>query len=118
MIKKAVIVAVVILLLGFFYNFAKQISGSLAVSQRLDMEAASLATLQKENMQLKKELAQSGSPEAVEEIARDKLGLSRPGETVMVIPPEDIDRLLAAQQVPVKVNKEPNWQGWLKLFWQ
>lgn len=117
MVKKAVVTAIVVLLLGFFYSFAKQISDSMQVSKRLDREAEELVSLQKENTQLKKQLAQSQTPQAVEEIARDKLNLSRPGETVMIISPDQIDRLLSAQQAQTAV-KEPNWQGWLRLFWK
>lgn len=117
MIKKAVFLAIVVLLLGFFYNFAKQISDSMQVSKRLDAEAEELVNLQKENTQLKKQLTQSLTSRAIEEIARDKLSLSRPGETVMIISPDQIDRLAVAQQEKT-VSKDPNWQGWLRLFWR
>lgn len=117
MLKKAALLIVVVLLLGFISSFVRQIYDSLQVSDRLDKEAENLVALQKENSQLKAQLQQSQTPQAIEEIARNKLDFARPGETIMVISEDEIDRLLEAQQSK-PVETVPNWQGWLKLFWK
>lgn len=115
MIKKIIFVLGVVLVIGMIYSFGKQIYGSLEAGKRLDNEAEKLTLLQKRNEELKKKLTEVGSLQFIEQQARDKLSLARPGEAVMVIPQAEIDKVLGVQQEVQKVI-EPYWQGWLKLF--
>lgn len=115
MIKKIIFVLGVVLVIGMVYSFGKQIYGSLEAGKRLDNEAEKLTLLQKRNEELKKKLVEVGSLQFIEQQARDKLSLARPGEAVMVIPQAEIDKVLGVQQEVQKVI-EPYWQGWLKLF--
>jgi hypothetical protein len=50
--------------------------------------------------------------------ARDKLGLARSGETVIVLPNEEILRRLSPRKADSQVEnqKEPNWKKWANLF--
>lgn len=62
-----------------------------------------------ENRKLKLRLTQVGSEKFVEEEARDKLFLVKPGESGVILP--DV--------TPKAAKKEENlsnWQKWLKLF--
>lgn len=115
MIKKILFIFGVVLVIGIIYSFGKQIYGSLEAGHRLDDEAEKLTVLQRRNEELKKKLAEVGSPQFIEQQARDKLSLARLGETVFVIPQSEIDKVLGAQKEVQKVI-EPYWQGWLKLF--
>ena len=83
----------------------------------MDNEAEKLTLLQRRNEELKKKLVEVGSLQFIEQQARDKLSLARPGETIMVIPQSEIDKVLGAQKEVQKIV-EPYWQGWLRLFWR
>ncbi len=60
-------------------------------------------------------MALSQSQDEVEKIARDKLNMGKPGETVVVIPEELITKVIEDNKPKIE-PKLPNWQGWLKLF--
>lgn len=117
MTKKIFLILLVVLLLGFLIKSGEQIYNSLQADKRLSDEIESLAKLQKQNSELKKRLAEVQGVAFIEEQARDKLNFSRPGETVVVIPQEEIDKILSLEN-PVSEIKLPNWQGWIRLFWK
>lgn len=117
MLRKVALAAVIILFLAVTYNLGRQIYQSLGVDSRLKMETDSLLQLQKKNSELKKKLAEVGSMEFVERQARDKLNLSRPNETIMIIPEGEINKVLGAEIIK-KIEEIPNWLGWLRLFWK
>lgn len=115
MIKKIAFLGILVLLLGFFYSLGKQIYDSLEVSNRLDQETEQLVKLQQKNNELKKKLAEVGTINFIEQQARDKLNQARPNETVIIIPPQEIDKILGAQKEKI-AEVIPNWSAWLKLF--
>ena len=115
MIKKAVVVLLLVFGLGLTYRLSLQIYNSLKSSSRLDNEASKLAGLQKKNMELKKQLETTQTFGFIESIARDKLGLIKPGESLVIIPDSQIQKVLSAQK-KIEEIKLPNWQGWLRLF--
>ena len=107
---------VIVLLVGLiFLGLGKQIATALQAGQRLDNAAAEVNQLQKTNQELKSKLEEVQKISYVEEIARDKLSMAKPGETLVVVPEKAVDQVLGAQKV-VQEIKLPNWQGWLKLF--
>lgn len=74
--------------------------------------------LKQENETLKKEVDKTTTSEFLEKAARDKLGLAKPGEAVIVLPDEETLKKMAP-----KIDREeeialplPNWQKWLNLF--
>lgn len=106
----------IILVVGLILiSLIKQISESLDVGKRLDQEVEEVTKLQEENKRLKKRLEEVLKVEFIEEVARNKLNLSRANETVVIIPQEMISQVIAASQ-EIKEPQLPNWQGWLRLF--
>ncbi len=116
MSRKLSITIIVIIILVIAYNLIGQITSSLKAGDHLAASTDTLHQLQVQNQKLKQRLQEVESPQFVEEQARDKLGLARPGETVVVIPNEKIAQVLGASQSAVSV-RVPNWLGWLRLFW-
>lgn len=106
-----VILVVGLILLGL----GKQIATALQAAKRLDVAADQVDKLQQENRQLKDKLAEAEKYNFIEQIARDKLNMAKPGETIVVIPENAVNQVLGAKKVVEEV-KLPNWQGWLKLF--
>lgn len=115
--KKLTIILIIFLLLALFYGLGKQIYSSLQSSKRLEIEIEAVDKLQKKNTQLKKKFQEVQTPQFIEREARDKLNFSRPNETVIIIPEEEIEKVLNAQK-GVEEIKLPNWQGWLRLFFK
>jgi len=81
------------------------------VDDRLKKERERLLVLKKENMELKKELEEVKTERYVEEVARDKLGMGRKGETIVVLPEieyEEVERK--------RGRKLENWEKWYRVF--
>lgn len=116
--RKIVFIIFFIIILGLFYALGRQIYDSLKSDDRLNQETEKLVGLQKRNMELKNKLAEVQSIRFIEKEARNKLGLAREGETVVMISQKEIDRVLRAEKKPIEEIKIPNWEGWLRLFFK
>lgn len=70
-----------------------------------------------ENKQLENQVEIVQSDEYLERQFRDKLGLAKEGEIVLVLPEAEIVKKLSPQ-IPEEneVKPKPNWQKWLELF--
>lgn len=70
-----------------------------------------LAVLQKKNSDLENSLKEASGDAYVERVARDKLGMVREGETIIIMP-DTQPRTAAGQGNDVS----PNWKKWWGLF--
>ena len=77
-----------------------------------------LTQLQVEEEQLEDKLNKISSDSYKEEQIRDKLGLAREGETIIVLPSEDVLRKLSPRinEETVTQVPKPNWKKWTDLF--
>jgi cell division protein FtsB len=88
---------------------------SLWQKQKLVSEATRELILQEqENTSLKKQLTVVNSKQFVEEEARDKLFLIKPGEGVIVMPQQVLQASSSGQTVAMV--SLPNWEEWWSLF--
>lgn len=58
-------------------------------------------------------------PDFIEKEARDKLGKARPGETIVVLPSEDVLRNFAPpepQEDEMSLDNLPVWRQWVRTF--
>jgi cell division protein FtsB len=115
MVRRIIIIGTVFLFLFILYNLFNQIRAALDAGNRLDSQLGKLTHLQRKNSELKKKLEDVQTPQFIEEQARDKLNLTRDGETIVIIPESEIKKALGMDQLVEEVHL-PNWQGWLKLF--
>jgi cell division protein FtsB len=115
MLRKAVIFAIVFLIFFFLMGIGRQVYNALGSAKRMDAAADNFAALQKKNQELKKQLAQSQSSTFIEEQARDKLNMARDGETVVIIAPEEVERIMRLYNPPQE-PQIPNWQRWYNLI--
>ena len=81
----------------------------LVENARLEVEKE-----RRENEILKKKLEQTGRPQFIEEEARNKLFLSKPGEGVIVLSQKDLESTVSAKPKPK--DTRPNWKKWWDLF--
>lgn len=117
MAKKIVIVLVGIVAVAITWSLIGQIMTTLKSGDRLQEATERLHKLEVKNKELKRKLEEVKTPAFLEEQARDKLGLVREGETIVIIPQEKLDRVLGVTK-KVEEVKLPNWLGWLKLFFK
>ncbi len=115
--KKVILIVVGAIVLIVVYNLVNQIFEAMHSGERLTQAADSLYKLQTENRQLQDKLAQINTPQFIEEQARDKLGLSKKGETVVIIPDDRLNRVLGISRLAPEV-KLPNWLGWWRVFFR
>lgn len=81
------------------------------------MEKSQLALdkLRIKNEELKKQLEYVNSDAFIEKEARDKLGLGKAGETILILP-ENLE-IIGVNQPEISANQSlPNWEKWWKLF--
>jgi cell division protein FtsB len=69
---------------------------------------------QQENKKLKEQLQIIGKSSFVEEEARNKLFMVKPGEKVIFIPPHALPNV--SKQQPVALSRLSNWAQWWRLF--
>ena len=76
-----------------------------------------LRRTQEENKRLQSELEYAQSPEFIEQEARNRLGLGREGEEVILIRPinksDQSDQLKSTEK---QEEKGPKWKKWWRLF--
>ncbi len=70
-----------------------------------------------EQSELQKKLEYTQSQEFMEKQLRDKLGLAKEGEIVVVLPPPEVLRKFAPKHEDEVVKlPDPNWKKWVDLF--
>ena len=117
MFRKVIYGAILAVVLIIAYNLVLQIVQAIKSGERLSEATDAVFQLQNQNKQLKKKLTQTQSSDFIESQARDKLGLSKKGETVVIIPDQIIKMVLGASS-SAQPLRLPNWLGWLKVFFR
>lgn len=117
MSKKISLVFGLIISLIITWNIINQIISTLKSGDRFKEATDKFHSLEVKNKELKENLERVKNPRFIEEQARDKLGLVKEGETLVIIPQEKIDSILGLTK-KVEEIRLPNWQGWLRLFWK
>jgi len=103
----------ILLLLSTVKNLGKVANMRVTVQKEKDK----VEKMKEENSKLEEQIAQTQGEAYIEKQIRDKLGLARQGEAIVVLPDAEILRKLAPQ-MPVEEDSlpDPNWKKWMKLF--
>lgn len=115
MLKNSFTIFIISLTLFMIFNLARQIQTAIKTGDRLITATDELKSLQAKNAELKSAANQQNTLDFVERQARDKLNLSRPNETVLLIDPDALRQITESTPSPTP-SPRPNWQGWLNLF--
>ncbi len=116
--------------LDFFYKLGAIIVGVLlsitlarniliisSANQRIQRIKNEIAELEQKNTILKKQIETSQTDEFKEKQARDKLGLVKEGESVIVLPDEETLRQFSPKTEEEQESlPDPIWKRWVKLF--
>ncbi|HSX18736.1 MAG TPA: septum formation initiator family protein [Candidatus Saccharimonadales bacterium] len=105
-----VIGAIVALML--IANSAKRLMSFRTTSRKVEEAQVQLDKLKAENTNLQKQLDYTKSGEFKEREIRDKLGLTKPGETVVILPKENRDQLPETSDLAIV----PNYIKWWNRF--
>ena len=119
MSKRSKLSRFLLLFLSFLFliSLVRNVFRIFEAKSRIDTAQSRVDRLQSQNEELKKVLAQAQSGEYVERQLRDKLGLSKEGEIIVVLPDEETLRRLAPKPIEEEETlPDPTWRKWLKLF--
>lgn len=89
------------------------------LGSRVEEINAEVENLKKENERLKVVSERVNTQEFEEYTIREKLGMVKPGEMVVLLPNDYLDQKKGSSLEEEIVVQESvaNWQKWLKLFW-
>lgn len=115
--KKLFGVAIWVLALLLLFSTIKNIGRVRSINNAVQKEKERVEKMRAENTKLEAQIAQTQGSAFIEKQIRDKLGLAKAGEAVVVLPDPEILKKLAPQ-ILVEENSlpDPNWKKWLKLF--
>lgn len=75
-----------------------------------------ISRLEKENKEMFVKEKYFSSEEFIEEEARNKLNMARPGEAVVILPPDFQEKLKQSGQSFSQTPSLSNWKKWWRLF--
>lgn len=101
----------------FSISLARGVSRVRLVKDEIAKRQAEVAKMERDNEILKEELAKVQSPQYIEKEIRNKLGLVKTGEIIVVLPEPEVVKSLAPT-IPEDdiAPPDPNWKRWLRLF--
>ena len=116
-VKKLVGLATWILVILLLISTVKNFSRVHGVNEAVQKEKEKIDKIRQENEELTAKIAQTQGAFYIEKQIRDKLGMAKAGESIVVLPEAEILRKLAPK-VLVEENTlpDPNWKKWMKLF--
>lgn len=112
--KRLIQLLVVILGLGLIVKSSKDILRLFKAGEQIKLVEQRVLQLEKEKKELLEKRQYYSSSDFIEEEARNKLNMAKPGETIVILPP-NLEELLGRQKLAEKPEL-PNWKRWWKLF--
>lgn len=82
--------------------------------QQIEKMERKVAALEKKKKELSEKNQYYQTPEFIEEEARNKLNMAKPGEIIVVLPPNLSEFLNHSKNQNEEL--EPNWRRWWNLF--
>lgn len=110
--KKILRLLVIVFCLYLIVTTVKSIFDLWNAGDKLTIRQDEIKALQRQREDLLRKKASIDNPQYWEKVARDKLGLTKPGDEVIIIPQE----LLADNSKVVTKPAIPNWQKWARLL--
>lgn len=106
-----------ILIVILLVSTVKNISKAVGVRKQVQNERERVKKMEDDNIKLQTQIAQAQGQDYIDKQIRDKLGLTKEGETVVILPDENVVISLAPPAtVDTETLPDPNWKKWQKLF--
>ena len=107
----------VIISLLMLASLARNIIKVREAKERLKAKESNIEKIRLENEELSHKVDTFKSDEFVEKQLRDKLGLAKEGEMIVVLPDEEtIKKFAPNDEKEEEILPDPNWKKWFKLF--
>ena len=106
-------IIIIVVGIGLIISLSRNIYRLLKAGDQVKLAQQRLEELEKEHQELLEKKEYYQSEEFVEQEARNRLNLGKPGETVVILPPNVGETKETNLTSPLKL---PNWKRWLKLF--
>lgn len=113
--KKLIPSLIIIFSLYLIVSLSREIVDLIKKEKIIEEEQVKLEKLEVETQVLREQLDYVQSEEFVEKEAREKLGLTKEGETIVILP-EDFEEIVELSQKGIEPEELPNWKKWLSLF--
>lgn len=108
---------IILVTLFFGVSLIRNVVRISKVKKEIRLAEVRVEKLKEQNEELKGRLGEVQSQAFVEKQLRDKLGLAKEGETVLVLPEDEVLRRLAPDTPDEEETLPPaNWEKWYKLF--
>jgi len=115
--RKIIGIVTWILIVFLLVSTVKNLQKVAGIRSAVQAEKAKVEKMKQTNAELEAQISEIQSPEFIEGQIRNKLGLVKPGEAIVVLPDADTLRKLAPQMpVEVETLPDPNWKKWIHLF--
>ena len=102
----------------FLISLVRNVFKIFEAKKSIDEAKAKVEKLAKENKELSERLLSVQSENYTEKQLRDKLGMAKEGETVVILPEaETVKKLAPKVEVEDGVLPDPVWKHWLRLFY-
>ena len=110
-------IILLIIVVALTFSLVRSVLKTGGVASKIERAEEAVRKLEEGNVQLNEELKLIESEEYAEKQLRDKLGLSREGEIVVILPEEEVLKKLAPEIDEEEERlPDPNWKKWLNLF--
>ena len=86
------------------------------INQDVDGARREIEALRTRNIELQAELSSGRLDEDIERIARDELGMVRPGDRPVVLVWPEETRRRGSEANQTAASPEPSWRTWFRLF--
>lgn len=108
---------ILFIVISLFFSLLRNVSRIKRTNLRVKEAEERVGKLWEENQKLEVKLEEVQSVQFVEKQIRDKLGLAKEGEVVVVLPDDEILRKLAPKYEEEEAElPDPNWRKWMQLF--
>lgn len=111
--RNLLLISGILISIVLIFNSSRRILSLRTTSGQVTQAQEKLGEIRKENENLKRELEYKQSQQFQEAEIRNKLGLAREGEAVVIVPKEDVD---SQSSIDDSQKRKPNWEKWKELF--
>ncbi len=115
--RKILEYAIWLLILMLSVSTVRNFSRVRRIRSEIKKEQEKVERIKRENEELERRVAETQGAEFIESEVRNKLGLVKEGEAVVILPDEETLRKLAPRiSTEAETLPDPNYRKWLKLF--
>jgi cell division protein FtsB len=114
--RRLVTVIGIVAVLALALSFGQLLLTQYEVGQRAEALKEDIAVLREQNAELERELKYRRSDEGIERLAREQLGWTKPGDTLVVVPAMPADGATDSGPRATARSRPPNWRRWISLI--